>query len=478
MISVNGVRDKSKQYGRRFSRRLRLASGWFFLCAVFFAMVPLRQAFAAEPSGAARLEELYANAFSFNPDGVPLVTVLLMDAVPEVELSCATALAISTNGQNRGLVSGGKRVKVRAKRTSAARFRDWAIVERLGANDLKGVVTASRQWQGKSAEGGLDVKTFEVGTVFGLAGTVFDSREVLLGVAPKGAHTSAGSAGWGGRREVPMIKGESAQTFSELAALPTGQVTARAPDGWEISNPQVLWFRCHQGAPVKVHKVRVGGDGSQKRDIHLEDRLYGGHVYVTLGHRGGLVVGNAVDAETMLEGIVPSEIYASAPGEAIRAQAIAARTELLSQLGKRFHGQPYLTCSTQKCQVYGGVTRRHPLTTKAVRATRGEILFRPSGSLVDARYSANSGGHSENNENIWGGEPDQTLRGRPDASLLHHPKFRPFLDGVPAEKVREFLALPAAAADAGRAPGSKRSFRWVKDVPASEIEDNLRARAD
>src|SRR6185503_17245314 len=165
-----------------------------------------------------------------------------------------------------------------------------------------------------------------------------------------------------------------------------------------------------------------------------EDRRYWGSVYVTLDHDGTLVVANAVPENKLLAGLVPAEMYPDAPPAALEAQAIAARTELLQKIGRRNLTDPFLLCSTQQCQVYGGAGKEDPRTTKAIEKTRGMVLLRDGGGLVDIRYSATCGGHSEDNEAIWGGDPDPSLRGRADdpkaaVTRITDANLGAFLDG-------------------------------------------------
>ena len=121
--------------------------------------------------------------------------------------------------------------------------------------------------------------------------------------------------------------------------------------------------------------------------------------------------------DKLLAGLVPAEMSASSPPEALKAQAVAARNELLAKIGTRHLTDPYRLCSTQHCQVYAGAGREDARATAAVTATRGELLVRDSGGgLVDAVYSASCGGHTEDNEHVWGGAPDASLRGTSTAT--------------------------------------------------------------
>ena len=68
-------------------------------------------------------------------------------------------------------------------------------------------------------------------------------------------------------------------------------------------------------------------------------------------------------------------MFASAPPEALKAQAVTARGEVLAKIGARHLTDPYVLCAEQHCQVYGGLGGERASTDAAVRATRGEALF-------------------------------------------------------------------------------------------------------
>jgi stage II sporulation protein D len=119
---------------------------------------------------------------------------------------------------------------------------------------------------------------------------------------------------------------------------------------------------------------------------------------------GQLRVINHIGIESYLRGVVPAESYASWPEEALKAQAVAARTYVLYQIHHR-RDRAYDVVDHEGDQAYKGVEREHPRTDKAVAATRGEILVEASAgaeaSPVLAMYSANSGGHTADAKAIF-----------------------------------------------------------------------------
>ena len=200
----------------------------------------------------------------------------------------------------------------------------------------------------------------------------------------------------------------------------------------------------------------------------FQDRRFRGDLIVAVDAGGRLALVNRIDMESYLRGIVPSEIFASAPQEALKAQAVTARGEVLAKIGTRHVGDPYLLCAEQHCQVYSGVTGENAATDKAIRATRGEVLFTSSGVLVNSTYSAVCGGHTENNETVWGTMPDPSLRGRPDTDAG---KGKAALDLRDDAALHAFLTEPehGGAFCASSTFSSPAKFRWEKRLTREEV---------
>jgi len=178
---------------------------------------------------------------------------------------------------------------------------------------------------------------------------------------------------------------------------------------------------------------------------------------------------NALPEDQLLAGIVPSEIFPDAPAEALKAQAVAARDELLAKIGTRHFLDPFLLCSTQHCQVYGGIKPEDPRTSRAVEATRGQVLLREGGGLVEAYYSASCGGFGENNENVWGTPPDPSLRGRLDALGADAQALRAFSAGITDENIDAFLAA-GDRTFCGRGKYAKGRSRWQVRLAGAELD--------
>ena len=413
------------------------------------------RAAADETSTGDKLRILYANRFTFTDGGVPLVTVEIMNGRRDVTLSARGGLLARPDGAGGSAVAsaGGGAWTITATGTRPAVLTEWTVVETLGPEDAGGVAAAIERWQRR----GLDARAFEVGTVFGVAGEVIDTREVRIAVDPV-------AAGKGAERAAQLARrfGVKTTVHAELVRRPQGTIVARSGDT-RVENPSVVWFEPRDPAQtIAVAGVVVGGGGSQLATT-TEDRRYWGSVYVTLDRDGKLVVVNAVPEDKLLAGLVPAEIFPDAPDAALEAQAIAARTELLQKIGRRNLTDPFVLCSTQQCQVYAGAGKEHPRTTRAVERTRGIVLLRDGGGLVDVRYSASCGGHGEDNEAVWGGDPDPSLRGRRDTA-------RPKVTRITEDSLDAFLHEDPSKSWCGRTKMGASRFRWTVSLPAAELD--------
>jgi len=197
---------------------------------------------------------------------------------------------------------------------------------------------------------------------------------------------------------------------------------------------------------------------------NCENRTYNSPLELLIDEKGALAVINFVSLEEYVKGIVPVEIRLNAPDEALKAQAISARTEALNKLGIKHVFDPYDYCASQHCQEFGGLTRCTARTDAAVEATRGLVLMR-DGELIDAVYSANCGGHTENNENVWSGNPEKALRGV--SELYTNPDS--FDSPVPEAQMASWLKATPRAYCADPRAGGDKCFRWNASFSAREM---------
>ncbi len=182
-------------------------------------------------------------------------------------------------------------------------------------------------------------------------------------------------------------------TFSADA---DGRIRGTSDEGGAVGpveGPVVV--RAEEGA-----NVRIGG------------HEYRGTALVRSAGDGRVTGVNVLDLEAYLLGVVPSEIPSLAI-EAVKAQAVAARTYALGNWGSR-STQGFDFYATVADQVYGGVEREDPMAARAVRETRGEIVTY-GGAPILAYYHSTCGGRTAAIEQVWNRPPQPYLRSVSDA---------------------------------------------------------------
>ena len=154
-------------------------------------------------------------------------------------------------------------------------------------------------------------------------------------------------------------------------------------------------------ASMKTAAVEIRGEKVELKDLQVavNGKKYFGGVRVNK-NRGALTVINLIPVEEYLRGVVPEEMSISFQPEALKAQAVAARSFTLKNVG-RHKADGYDLCDNTHCQTYEGLSSVSPTTDKAVLETRGEILYF-NGAAAMTNFHTDSGGMTESSENVWG----------------------------------------------------------------------------
>lgn len=217
--------------------------------------------------------------------------------------------------------------------------------------------------------------------------------------------------------------------------------------------------RVRQVATRKV--VLAAGPGGTLR---FDGRRYRGTLHVLLNPRGTLNVVNVLPLEDYLRGVVPKELGPNLYPEleALKAQAVAARTYTLSHLGE-FADEGFDLCSTPRCQVYGGADAEHPLSDRAVLETRSEVLT-VGDQPVEAFYSATCGGHTEDVEVVFPLKRAPALVGVP---CIESGSVRLHVPGPPARSVAEVVVREFEGA--GLEPPSPEKVRRIVGEMARRV---------
>ncbi len=205
-------------------------------------------------------------------------------------------------------------------------------------------------------------------------------------------------------------------------------------------------------AGVELRAARVAPAAGPAEALSADATPYRGYLEVSAAAETLRVV-NVVNIEDYVRGVVPNEFSLALPAlEAVKAQAVAARTYALSHRAESA-SRPYDLCATSACQVYRGKSSEHPLADRAVEETRG-LLLEYRGAPIKALYTSACGGHTEDAENIFAGE-----------------RARPYLRGVvcaPHARARKWQ-VRMTPGEVGRAVRRYGPVSEVRDVQARRV---------
>ena len=196
----------------------------------------------------------------------------------------------------------------------------------------------------------------------------------------------------------------SALTAQTMLGLTNATITGTSSAGVSVvktgTNQILFQFDSTSGLCLGI---KPGLDDSVKTEtIFRGNTYYGGFQYQRV-NGGNLTVSNVISLEDYVQGVIVEEMSSSWPLEALKAQAVCARTYAYRNYTAQKHSsQGFDLCNSTHCQAYEGMTNVTAESSRAVTETRGEYLWY-SGSLIDAVYSSHDGGATESAVNVWGG---------------------------------------------------------------------------
>ncbi|TKH34937.1 sporulation protein [Paenibacillus polymyxa] len=160
-------------------------------------------------------------------------------------------------------------------------------------------------------------------------------------------------------------------------------------------------------------KIIVNGGNNGIQVVERSQRTYRGDMEIGISS-GQLALVNEVPLEQYLYSVVGAEVYSSWPAEALKAQAVAARSYALAQ-GNRF--QIGNVVDGTLSQAYNGKSSEHANVNEAVDATTGEVI-KSGGKVVEAVFSSNAGGVTADASEVWnsGGEAFASVDSSGDTS--------------------------------------------------------------
>lgn len=416
------------------------------------------------PSG---MELLYGTRIGIHQNRDPVVPIGLMDGQDKLSFHSTNLMQLDyfeNNILKTTKVGPNLQVDITIERSRAASREHYVDLEGVEWDEEEKIDEIIHKWTDR---GFKEIKALKEGTVYGLAGTVIDNRAYRIVLGAKNA-AQANSL------TLKIFKKwkHRAQVRSRITQRPWAKLGLTV-DGFRVATATsyIRLQSMQENGLITVRSVEFGK--GYKWGGH-EDRTYRGSLYGVVDPNGKLAAVNVVNVEAVLAGVVPSELFASAHPEALKAQAVAARTILFAQLGRRHYADPFHLCSSQHCQVYGGASHEDIRTTNAVNATSGELLFHNK-RLINATYSSTCGGFTEHNHSVWRNQPSHVLRGKPDFPI-DEATLAEFKNGIDTALLTKWLnIMPNSYCH--RAPQAQADkIRWSREFDSKELNQLVSKR--
>jgi stage II sporulation protein D len=237
---------------------------------------------------------------------------------------------------------------------------------------------------------------------------------VLLKTASRIVFTNAASVA-GERRLDP------AQRYRVTRGL-SGAVTLRSARGRDLGSYK---------SPLTITGSRGGVQVNGRSGHAARNGRYRGDLQIRAAAIGGVAAINALGLDDYIRGVVAGEMPSGWPQEALRAQAVAARTYALATSKD---GDGFDQYADTRSQVYNGIAGETAPTDEAVAATAGEVVV-AGGKPIVTYYFSTSGGRTEDVENVFiGAAPATYLRSVED----------PYDSASPRHRWTRQMSLPAA----------------------------------
>ena len=203
---------------------------------------------------------------------------------------------------------------------------------------------------------------------------------------------------------VPAAKSVAISSSVPFTVLDGAGTTHKLPAGKKVLGPGLKLKLAASMKALPAPLLFAPGTAP----LQVGKRAYRGSLRLTGGKRVRVV--NVVGLESYLWGVVPSEMPDRWPAEALKSQAIVARTYALSHLQNAGDFDLY---PDTRSQVYGGVAAESQPAKDAVNATAGQVVLY-DGELAETFFFSSSGGRTANVQDVWGSKPLPYLVSVPD----------------------------------------------------------------
>lgn len=199
------------------------------------------------------------------------------------------------------------------------------------------------------------------------------------------------------------LTAEEAAAALLASSIADATVVSPSSSGFSVvkTGTSTILFQYDSGTAGGMLMVQPGLDDSLKNATWFAGNKYYGALRYQRQGEGNLTVVNILGREDYINCVISREMSRSWPVEALKAQAICARS-YAATCATRHQSQGFDLCSTTHCQAYYGMSEIGDNTIRAANETAGQYLWY-NGEIVETYYFSSDGGATEDSKNVWGG---------------------------------------------------------------------------
>ena len=227
----------------------------------------------------------------------------------------------------------------------------------------------------------------------------FSNAKNILNKSNKSQHTTQSTIKAEPKVNVGIILNTTSVKISATDEYSIEEISNKYSYNKEISITNKDGMVAVDGKSTKKKQINIKLKNKSDKTIKVNNKEYRGDIKIVAEGKNLTVINNIL-LEQYLYGVIKNEMSPEWSIEAVKAQAVAARTYAINQIDANHKNSGFDVCATTHCQVYSGKSAETSRAIQAVDETKG-IVIKYKGSPITAYYHSSSGGYTENSENVW-----------------------------------------------------------------------------
>ena len=314
---------------------------------------------------------LHSASFSFK-NSIPYIRVLVKNYENGTTIENINSFECGENTINAKSLT----FSVSAFTPAVVKYR--IAFQELSQAELRSHAEKSKLWSIKT---GMETEVFVHGAIFSINKSTVDNREYFIV-----------SKELFDKNETEKLLNKFREMFPDYSIVSIPVPESSAKSVIKVKTDDGEKYNCSNLLMIHPKPGFMAGS-----DTYPGDKNY--FLTPSSGNKADLVIEDSV--ESILERILPGEMFLAAPLETLKAQAVAARTDIFMQLGKRHVSEIWHICSEVHCQKVIWDGKIDSKFVQAVKETEGQVLLFNGTHVARAPYCSSSGGRTEDIRNVW-----------------------------------------------------------------------------